>query len=1186
MSDNTILNIGSGGDTVRSVQKGGSSGPKTSVVTIDLGGSGAESLIAGTVPVSGTVALAAGTAVIGHTIVDTLPALPAGSNALGTVGVTALPALPAGTNVIGHVIVDTAPTTTVTGTVTANAGTGTFAVSAAILPLPTGAATAAKQPALGTAGTPSADVLSVQGITSGTPFHVVVDTAPTTTVTGTVTANAGSGPFPVGGTVASGATDSGNPVKIGGVYHASLPTLTDGQRGDIQVNANGVLEVAIVSGGGSGGTASSFGAAYPATGTAAGFKDSTGVNMAAGNLDASGNLLVNVAAGGGSGGTSSSFAAAFPATGTAIGAKNGANMVFVGADASNNLNVNVAAGTVGIAAGTAVIGHVIVDTAPTTTVTGTVALGAGTAVIGHVVVDTAPTTAITAASLPLPTGASTAARQPALGTAGTPSVDVLSVQGVASGTPLHVVVDTAPTTTVTGTIAATQSGSWTVTANAGTGTMAVSATSLPLPTGAATSAKQPALGTAGTPSADVLSVQGVTSGTPFHVVVDTAPTTTVTGTVTANAGSGPFPVGGTVASGATDSGNPVKVGGVYHTSLPTLTDGQRGDLQIDANGILKVAIASGGGSGGTASSFGAAFPATGTAAGFLDSTGVNMAAGNLDASGNLLVAIGAGGGSGGTASTVGAAVPSTATAVGFSDGTNMQLAHVFDADSGAGTEWVTGVSLRGSGSGGSVELATASNPLRTDPTGTTIQPVSGTVTLGAGTAVVGHVIVDTAPTTAITAAALPLPTGAATAAKQPALGTAGTASTDVITVQGIASGTALAVSGTVTAHAQDGAGNALTSTSAGSLRPLDVIVYDTTGTAIAPGTEYTEGDTAATPSGSAVFFQGATNLMHVVSATNPLPVTTTLGAGTAVIGHVIVDTAPTTAITAAALPLPTGASTAAKQPALGTAGTAASDVLSVQGIASMTPILVDGSGVMQPVSAASLPLPTGAATAAKQPALGTAGAASTDVITVQGIASGTALAVSGTVTANAGTGTMAVSAAALPLPTGASTSAKQPTLGTAGTPSADVITVQGVTSMTPLAVTLGAGTAAAGQMITAAQTNQLFTGTTALTPAFAAISASTNGDANTIVAATAGKVIRVLKWAIQVAGTAVNFTFKDFDGSTTYTALTGVFTGLANQPFSGAYCPIGHFVTQSGHALTLTLSAGNAVGGYIVYVKE
>jgi hypothetical protein len=45
----------------------------------------------------------------------------------------------------------------------------------------------------------------------------------------------------------------------------------------------------------------------------------------------------------------------------------------------------------------------------------------------------------------------------------------------------------------------------------------------------------------------------------------------------------------------------------------------------------------------------------------------------------------------------------------------------------------------------------------------------------------------------------------------------------------------------------------------------------------------------------------------------------------------------------------------------------------------------------QPVSAASLPLPSGAATAAKQPALGTAGSPSSDVISVQGISGGTSL---------------------------------------------------------------------------------------------------------------------------------------------------------------------------------------------------
>ena len=71
--------------------------------------------------------------------------------------------------------------------------------------------------------------------------------------------------------------------------------------------------------------------------------------------------------------------------------------------------------------------------------------------------------------------------------------------------------------------------------------------------------------------------------------------------------------------------------------------------------------------------------------------------------------------------------------------------------------------------------------------------------------------------------------------------------------------------------------------------------------------------------------------------------------------------AVTQPVSNASLPLPAGASTSAKQPALGTAGTASTDVLSVQGIASMTALKVDGSAVTQPVSAASLPLPTGAA---------------------------------------------------------------------------------------------------------------------------------------------------------------------------------------------------------------------------------
>lgn len=49
-------------------------------------------------------------------------------------------------------------------------------------------------------------------------------------------------------------------------------------------------------------------------------------------------------------------------------------------------------------------------------------------------------------------------------------------------------------------------------------------------------------------------------------------------------GGGTQEVQGNVAAGATDSGNPVKTGGVYTTPAPTLTNGQRGNTQLDVNG--------------------------------------------------------------------------------------------------------------------------------------------------------------------------------------------------------------------------------------------------------------------------------------------------------------------------------------------------------------------------------------------------------------------------------------------------------------------------------------------------------------------------------------------------------------------------------------------------------------------------
>lgn len=89
------------------------------------------------------------------------------------------------------------------------------------------------------------------------------------------------------------------------------------------------------------------------------------------------------------------------------------------------------------------------------------------------------------------------------------------------------------------------------------------------------------------------------------------------------------------------------------------------------------------------------------------------------------VAIASGGGSGGTASTIGDDFPETATAAGFPDSAgDMRGARVYDADSGAGQEQVLGVQLRQSGPGASVEAGTAANPIRNDPTGTTVQPAA------------------------------------------------------------------------------------------------------------------------------------------------------------------------------------------------------------------------------------------------------------------------------------------------------------------------------------------------------------------------------------------------------------------------------------------------------------------------------
>lgn len=152
--------------------------------------------------------------------------------------------------------------------------------------------------------------------------------------------------------------------------------------------------------------------------------------------------------------------------------------------------------------------------------------------------------------------------------------------------------------------------------------------------------------------------------------------------------------------------------------------------------------------------------------------------------------------------------------------------------------------------------------------------------------------------------------------------------------------------------------------------------------------------------------------------------------------------------------------------------------------------------------------------------------------------------------------------------TGFATAAKQPALGTAGTASTDVITVQGIASGVP-------------QRVSAThETSAIYDGTTALTPKFAIIDAATSGD-NTLVAAVTSKKIRVLSLMLVAAGT-VNVRFESGAGGT---ALSGQMQLTAQTGFALNYSPVGWFETGSNTLLNLELSGAVSCDGLLVYVE-
>lgn len=146
----------------------------------------------------------------------------------------------------------------------------------------------------------------------------------------------------------------------------------------------------------------------------------------------------------------------------------------------------------------------------------------------------------------------------------------------------------------------------------------------------------------------------------------------------------------------------------------------------------------------------------------------------------------------------------------------------------------------------------------------------------------------------------------------------------------------------------------------------------------------------------------------------------------------------------------------------------------------------------------------------------------------------------------------------------------------AGSTLATVTTVGAVTGITNA---LPAGTNLLGKASASPDTSTIYAGTTALTPKFAAISASSSGD-NTIVNAVTGKKIRVLGWSLTSNGT-VNVRWK----SGASTNLTGLRYLIQYASAGGSPTPFGRFETASNEALVLNLSAAVAVGGELQYIE-
>lgn len=246
----TTLNLAGGAGLFTGTGGTGSGGGIASTVTLAAGVAAVGTVaVSGTVPVSGTVAvagviggtvtLAAGVANVGTIAVSNFPATQAVS---GTVGISA------GSATIGALVANQSVNLAQVAGATVATGHG-LAAGAVRVELPTDG-TGIVGLAAGTANIGTVAVAgglsSIVTLAAGAAQVGTVAVSGTPAISGTVTANLGTlngaataaNQTAVTGS-ATGGTAATSSELVGGVFNTSLPTLTNGQQGAIQLDASG-----------------------------------------------------------------------------------------------------------------------------------------------------------------------------------------------------------------------------------------------------------------------------------------------------------------------------------------------------------------------------------------------------------------------------------------------------------------------------------------------------------------------------------------------------------------------------------------------------------------------------------------------------------------------------------------------------------------------------------------------------------------------------------------------------------------------------------------------------------------------------------------------------------------------------------------------------------------------------------